>query len=571
MARWGILPLICVAFIFVEARFHQKRETKSHLCDPVYNNTNKIQCYCIKDTRKQDLIRSAECSLTDEIPADDDNWNSFDEIESVGKLSFRNARAITFKYIPTNALKHTKALSKLELKYGNIEVLESFAFANLSLVREITLTDNHIKVLKPNAFAHHKELVTVVLDMNEIVEINRDVFVDLPALEKIYLTSNKITTIHDRAFVHLVNLRDLQIDTNMLFSLNSETFAGLKKLEKLDLSSNSLEVIGDSTFLPLKNLQSLNLDGNNIQMLDEKAFNGLVKLRSLSLAHNKLTDIDNVKVFKDLKSLTLLNFKGNQLRILKSEVISPVLHNFYNNISSLNVDDNDFPCDCRIDWFVSLMNKTGSPHLKLSVENMKCTPSNELRDKWIKVTESDKKDEEDQDNTAPSDDYEYYDESQLNGKLFYTDVRFLLNCSDENAKNIVTSSPPSTLVKQTKDTKELKASTAIPETTTTKNRYFDMGRDSEIKDPKEKQSSYTTSRLATVSAKPVEKNDNIDIKQDTSKNGNKYDDREMASDEAKPDKIKAHSFRDIKDHDYNGAIKTAASAYALLAIFINFI
>lgn len=340
MAPWSILALICVAFIYVDARrYHQKRETKSHLCDPVFNNTNKIQCFCIRDFQEAELIKSADCySTVDGISQDDPNWKSFHELKNVGKLTFTNSKGIALKYIPKNALIHTNAVLKLDFKYGNIDIIEPFAFANLTHVKEITLTDNQIKVLKANAFAHHADLVTIGLDTNGIVEINRDVFIDLPSLEKIYLTSNKITTIHDKAFVHLTNLKELEIDRNNLFSLNSETFSGLKKLEKLDLSGNSLEVIGDNTFVPLKNLRSLNLDGNKIQMLDEKAFKGLTMLHSLSLAHNELTDIDNVKIFDGLKSLLLLNLKGNRLRTLKPEVMAPILKNFYSNMSSLNVE-----------------------------------------------------------------------------------------------------------------------------------------------------------------------------------------------------------------------------------------
>lgn len=339
MAPWGLLTLICVAFIFVEARrFHQKRDTKSHLCDPVYNNTNKIQCYCVKGALEND-IKSADCSLVvDGVGQDDPNWKDFEELKDIGKLDFTNSRGINLKYIPQQALEHTKAILKLTIKYGNIDVIQPFAFANLTLIREITLADNQIRTLKANAFSHHRDLRTIGLDTNVIVEVNRDVFVDLPSLEKMYLTNNKITTIHDKAFVHLSNLKELEIDRNNLFSLNSETFSGLKKLEKLDLSGNSLEVIGDNTFLPLKNLRSLNLEGNKIQMLDEKAFKGISKLSYLSLSHNVIKDIDNAKIFEGLKSLVILNLKGNQLKALKPEVMAPILKNLYSNISSLDIE-----------------------------------------------------------------------------------------------------------------------------------------------------------------------------------------------------------------------------------------
>lgn len=345
MAVWRVIFIAIAASIFVEAKWYQhyKRETKSDICDPTYNNHSHVQCYCVSDPRHRLVIRSAECHLTNnKVRPDDSSWDDFENIKNVTRLTLSNTQGIAVPYIPTNALKILQTLHKLVIKYGNIEKIEAFAFANLSLIEEITLSDNQIKTLAVNAFADHRDLTTIGLDTNNIVEINRNVFVNLPSLEKLYLTNNQITTIHDKAFVHLQNLMELEIDRNRLFSLNSETFSGLNKLQRLDLSGNSLEVIGDNTFLPLSNLQTLNLDGNKIQMLDEKAFHGLNKLFMLSMAHNNLTNILNVKTFESLTALTVLNLKSNQLVELKQEVMAPILTNFYGNSSNLDVEGETF-------------------------------------------------------------------------------------------------------------------------------------------------------------------------------------------------------------------------------------
>ncbi|XP_023941756.2 connectin-like [Bicyclus anynana] len=588
MASWGILTLICVAFIFVEARrVHQKRETKTHLCDQ--SSTSKVQCFCIKDSHHHDLIQSADCYLNvDGVSNDDPIWKTFKDLENATKISLSNTRGIVIKYIPKNAFQHTKALTKIEVKYGNVEVIEPYSFSNSSSVKGITLTDNQIKILKPNAFAHLRQCMTIGLDTNLIVEINRDVFKDLPSLEKLYLKSNKITTIHDKAFVHLSNLRELEIDRNNLFSLNSETFSGLEKLEKLDMSRNSLEVIGDNTFAPVKNLRILNLEGNKIQMLDEKAFNGLAKLQFLSLAHNALSDIDNVKTFEALQSLVQLNLKGNKLQVLKAEVMNPILDNFYNNISSLNVEDNNFSCNCRLDWFVTLLNKTQSANLKLSIENLKCTPSAELKDKWVKAMESDKAPEQDADDVDPNGaggDYEYYDESQLNGQLFYTDLRQLLNCDTitSDMSILTTRATLTSLIPITNEVAEIMkvhTTKTIPSMTdrpmelsaatlkVTNKGLLDLSLDSTtigVEKPEEKdneifenkdkrQNSYTTTRLATVSAKPLE---------------NKvFYDHHMASDEAQPEK-KAQRSVDVaepRDHSKSNSCRNFVSYIFMIAM-----
>lgn len=341
MTTWKILSLLCVSFVLITAKqiHHQKRETKPNICDPAVNNTHKIQCYCIKSSNRPNHVKSADCYPTvNELEPDDEIWDSFNELKGIPKLIFMNTGGISLKYIPTNALKHTKELHKLDIKYGNIEKVEAFAFANLSNVEEIFLRDNQIRVLKPHAFSHHQSLKSINLDNNNIVEINRDVFINLPALEKLYLTKNKITTIHDKAFIHLTNLKELEINRNNIFSLNSESFSGLKNLDRLDLSNNALEVIGDNTFLPLIRLRVLNMNENKIQMIDEKGFHGLHNLQALSLGHNALKNLDNAKVFEGLTALISLNLKANQLQELKKEVISPIMNNFYGSSSSLDIE-----------------------------------------------------------------------------------------------------------------------------------------------------------------------------------------------------------------------------------------
>ncbi|KAH9636861.1 hypothetical protein HF086_010642 [Spodoptera exigua] len=570
MAFWGILSLAFATSMFVEGKsyHYQKREISANICDPIYNNTNAVQCYCIQ-TGNTNLIRSASCHMVKkDVPTDDKTWDNFEILKDITKLTISNTRGIAISYIPTNALIHTNKLLKIDVKYGNIERIDAFAFANLSLVEEITLSDNQIKILKKHAFAHHRDLTVLGLDSNNIIEINRDVFIELPSLERLYLTNNKITTIHDKAFVHLINLRELEIDRNGLFSLNSETFSGLRNLQKLDLSSNNLEVIGDNTFLPLVNLRTLNLEENKIQMLDEKAFNGLGQLSVLNLAHNKLTTIENVKTFEGLDSLTMLNLKSNQLNELKPQVMSPILKNFYGNTSSLDVEENNFPCDCRLDWFISLMNKTQNIHFKRAIENLKCNPDNNLRELWAKTEEAEKNTgqafAEEEETQVQNAEYEYYDETQLNGKLFYIDIRDLANCTNTSRRVpiiAIAGKKPETVEADGKLPTKVKAS---PVSTTMSSTEYEISssvttpedsedvfetkqtRDNEILKPnkeKETKESFTTVRLVTVSAKPIEHN---------------YD-QDMASDQARPEKVKEHTRKSIQD-DIKSSPKRAYSS-----------
>ncbi|GBP59287.1 Connectin [Eumeta japonica] len=583
MINWKIIAgVLFTAVLVTECRrtnHHQRREATASLCSAVYMNESGVQCFCEK-TREGELVTGAECYLTKQnTDANDTLWSAFQNIKTIKKLSFINTRGIALKYIPTAALAHVPGVLTVSVKYGDVKEVQPYAFANLTALHEIRLSDNQIETLHHHAFAHHQSVTTITLDQNKITEINREVFVDLPKLEKLYLTRNKISTLHDKAFVHLKHLKELELDNNKIFTLNAESFSGLVNLQRLALSGNSLEVIGDNTFLPLKNLQSLDLDENKLQMLDQKAFNGLGKLQSLSMANNKLTEIENSDIFLGLNSLLSLNLKSNGIHNLRAEVMAPILSNFYGTANSFEFDDNNFPCDCKLDWFLTLKDQTQNSRLKLNIENLKCLPDARLDEQWKKLQETDKGsgaalEEGPVAKSGDENEYEYYDETQLDGKLFYTDVRDLLNCTRRpqmtttppidvvtpgagNASTVhapgspaatstglasVDSPPASTTTHQTPPTRfttdrkyerdQQPTTVSIHEDPVSTVRDTDAmaaperhatSTDGKTGADDKRRQSFTTSRLATVSANPIEGSRN-------KLNDNIY--KQMASDEA---------------------------------------
>lgn len=210
-----------------------------------------------------------------------------------------------------------------------------------------------------------------------------------------------------------------------------------------------------------------------------------------------------------------------------------------------------------------LMNQTQSKNLKLAIENLKCNPDDKVKKAWTAIEENDKNNAQIfEDETAASTDYEYYDDTQLNGKLFYTDIRFILNCTNtfkdkkfsidktvaevttakvattkmstmmSSSTTVIVSTQKPTTVKfvmkpEGKITNHGLLDLSVYETTT--NTYEDQAKketnvqENEIESGKKH--LYTTTRLATVSAKPIEEK--------------MYQDG-TASDEVETNKIKAH-------------------------------
>lgn len=193
------------------------------------------------------------------------------------------------------------------------------------------------------------------------------------------------------------------------------------------------------------------------------------------------------------------------------------------------------------------MNNTQNKHLKMTIENLKCRPDDKLRESWTKAKEIEKSQQAEEEEVAQEQgqggDYEYYDDTQLNGTLFYLDVRELLNCStidmvDNTATVSSTVSTTTAIEVNSHDPTLVTENTNTNEITNNENKKENNAG--------QNQGAFTTTRLATVSAKPEETKI--------------YE--SMASDEAKPEKAKAHrsiqeetkypsSFEDSKTNNAN--------------------
>lgn len=227
---------------------------------------------------------------------------------------------------------------------------------------------------------------------------------------------------------------------------------------------------------------------------------------------------------------------------------------------------------------MSLKNKTENENLKLALDNLKCYPDEQLNERWKKILESEPKSTTEVDSVPAKDgqdDYEYYDESQLNGKLFYIDIRHLLNCTKNSPhKTTSTSSmneiPEHKSVSNKIEPPHKEEKHAHPPKAKSENVFnggvLDLSFDEttikegetkgkkDVQNLKEVESKHTTSRVATVSPKPFK--------------NTKYEEKEMASDEAASDKFLAHQ---RKEEYLKEETKFKSSAYRNNACILLFI
>lgn len=188
----------------------------------------------------------------------------------------------------------------------------------------------------------------------------------------------------------------------------------------------------------------------------------------------------------------------------------------------------------------------------MTLENFKCIPDAALKVTWTKASEYEKVNQqmfEDEDPQYQGNDYEYYDDTQLNGKLFYLDVRHLLKCKkDLKLAGTGTALPTKVPTSPTTTTIKTITNLSLFDTTTHSNNFktdkTKRGFRNEIRD-------VTTTRLATVSAKPAD--------------AKIYEN--MASDEAKPEnKMKTHRSIQNENKPLNGVDRNLSSV-VMIALF----
>ncbi|XP_064539299.1 connectin [Drosophila montana] len=332
----------------------------------------KLMCYCTPDENHMP-VQKAECWVFSEgLHQNDTTWTRFYQQKRLRELKFVIQNNARLDYIPTMIIEPLKNLSSIVIEYSQVEIVKSYAFANLPFLERIILNNNHIMALDQDAFANHIRLRELNLEQNQIFEMDRYAFRNLPLCERLFLNNNNISTLHEGLFADMARLTYLNLAHNQINVLTSEIFRGLGNLNLLKLTHNNLNFIGDTVFAELWSLSELELDDNRIERISERALDGLNNLKTLNLRNNLLKKIDN-GLLRGTPALLSINVQANKLETLTFYTFQPIMDNLVNSTSELLVSDNKFICDCRLQWIFELKNRTRHLQLRDSLEDIICT------------------------------------------------------------------------------------------------------------------------------------------------------------------------------------------------------
>ncbi|XP_072378062.1 uncharacterized protein [Diabrotica undecimpunctata] len=228
-------------------------------------------------------------------------------------------------------------LKNLTIIDSHIELLKNNCFVDLPLLTSLNLINTTFDVAEDNIFSELTSLT--YLDASQIFQnkvlLKEYTFRDLFNLQVLNISNSALNTIENNAFAGLSELKELHLKGNKLTVVNLTAITnGLSNLIKLNLSSSSIKNVQSSKLGNPNKVKYLDLSNNFIENLDSQTFRLFVNLVELLLHNNELSTIE-YQTFYYLKNLKTLRLDNNRIYSLGVGVFAGL-----ENLSFLNISDN---------------------------------------------------------------------------------------------------------------------------------------------------------------------------------------------------------------------------------------
>ncbi|GFO26025.1 leucine-rich repeat-containing protein 15-like [Plakobranchus ocellatus] len=346
-------------------------------------------------------------------------------IEAIEPAAFHGPRSLhsltltqqqSLNALPLGVLREDSLNSLTFLKISGTPIAEvtDSAFETLTNLRELDLSENHIKNLKLDCFKFLgpslKKLSLFLnfldseisemdglrnlpnleeLDLSENENINA--FPDLSQLNiaeqssvKVLLYKNKIQSLPANAFAGIANkLHTLDLSKNSISSMNSASFNGVTNLQELHLSEQE-GLTGRTLTLPqsiaqsasslthlflngqnldestlwsilsnMENLEIVELSNTGLSRIPDLALQKMTALRDLYLTGNSLTSLRQASLVGPRSTLKTLHLSQNPLASIPSCIFDG-----YNSFPiTMALKDTPLNCDCALGWLLNTANQ----------------------------------------------------------------------------------------------------------------------------------------------------------------------------------------------------------------------
>jgi Leucine-rich repeat (LRR) protein len=197
-------------------------------------------------------------------------------------------------------------------RIATIEYFTNDFFVKFPHIQSLGIHDAPLRFLLRGDFITADNLVNIHITHTNLTELESSVFRGATVLKQLNLRDNQIRVVDKDAFDGLSNLRFLTLSFNRIESLHVDTFKKLGYLEQLSVGWNRIRHIDEHLLSKNVNLQVVFFDHNEISVLRGGMFDRNEKLREIYLDNNHIKHISNVPHFlTNLKELQIAVFVNN--------------------------------------------------------------------------------------------------------------------------------------------------------------------------------------------------------------------------------------------------------------------
>jgi len=218
------------------------------------------------------------------------------------------------------------------------------------------------------------DLTTIILSNNQLTILTNKFPSTIRYLD---LSNNHIKSLDYYSFKSLYSLNILNLSYNSPLEIQQDTFTRIPYLEILDLSYSLPTLPFDELFLPLQKLRHLNISSNYLDTLPQlpvpydahtiESYDHHLPVLYVDLSNNNFEKID-LEIFSTPstqdKYILSLNMNNNRLKTFK---FSSILLNDTKRrgpFIELDINNNQFECDCSLYETISNVLKHDTFHQK---------------------------------------------------------------------------------------------------------------------------------------------------------------------------------------------------------------
>ncbi|GAB6030147.1 hypothetical protein CHUAL_005826 [Chamberlinius hualienensis] len=263
-------------------------------------------------------------------------------IQNLSSDSFRGLPQLKFIYI----------------EKSNISQISPYAFRGLPVnyMEEIALLKNPLDHLASYSLASLKGVSRIDLSYNRISVIQANAFHGCENVREISLIGNPLKVIESNAFTNLNHVQFFHLPKGISV-IEKDAFNGLQHVQMLRLDNMTANELGPFTFRGLTNVGSLEIRGSHVGVIRKNAFSGLKIVDHLGIDHCSLEKVEK-DAFVGLQNVSDFFINANVIDSVENHAFWGLETTKDQAIKRLNFTENHIPCDCQLHYVVENFEKS---------------------------------------------------------------------------------------------------------------------------------------------------------------------------------------------------------------------